>query len=68
MRRLVLHPTAELSDDVPIEQIRLPWNIRRALANAGLKTVGAVRKAADETLLRSRLNRGVVDFIRATLG
>ena len=68
MRRLVLHPTAELSDDVPIEQIRLPWNTRRTLTNAGLKTVGAVRKAADETLLGLKLNRGVVDFIRATLG
>jgi hypothetical protein len=68
MRTMLLHPSSEIPDDVPIEQIRLPWNIRRALANAGLKTVGAVRKAADETLLRSRLNRGVVDFIRATLG
>ena len=68
MRRPLLHPTPEIPDDVPIEQIRLPWNMRRTLAATGLKTVGAVRNAANETLLGSGLDRGVVDFIRATLG
>lgn len=68
MRRLVLHPTPELSDDTPVEQIRLPWNIRRTLADAELKTVGEVRTAASDTLLELKLNRGVLDFIRATLG
>jgi hypothetical protein len=68
MRTMLLYPTSEISDVVPIEQIRLPWNIRRTLAGAGLKTVGDVRKAANETLLRLRLNRGMVDYIRSTLG
>jgi len=64
VRWLVLHPTSELPDDTAIEQIRLPWFIRRTLADAGLKTVGNVRNAADETLLELKLNRGVVNFIR----
>ena len=68
MRTMLLHPSSAISDDVPIEQIRLPWNSRRTLSEAGLKTVGDVRKAANETLLRLRLNRGTVDYIRATLG
>jgi hypothetical protein len=68
MRTTLLHPSPEIPDDVPIEQIRLPWNIRRTLADAGLKTVGDVRKAADETLLGLKLNRGLVEIIRATLG
>ena len=68
MRRLVLHPTPVIPDGTPIEQIRLPWNIRRALADAGLKTVGDIRAAANETLLGLKLNRELVDFIRAALG
>ena len=68
MRRLVLHPTSELPGDTPVQEIRLPWSIRRTLADAGLKTVGDVRRATNETLLELKLNRGALDFIRATLG
>jgi hypothetical protein len=68
MRTVLLHPSSAISDDVPIEQIRLPWNMRRALSEAGLKTVGDVRKATIETMLRLRLRRGTADYIRATLG
>jgi len=68
MRRMLLHPTSELPDDTPVKQIRLPWAFRRTLSEAGLMTVGAVRKATDETLLELKLGRGVVDHIRATLG
>jgi hypothetical protein len=68
MRRMLLHPTSELPDDTPVEQIRLPWHIRRTLNCAGLITVGNVREAANETLLALKLNCGVVDYIRATLG
>lgn len=68
MRRLVLHPTSELSNDTPIELVRLPWNMRRTFADAGLKAVGDVRKATDETLLELKLNRGALNFIRTTLG
>jgi hypothetical protein len=69
MRRVLLHLTSELPEDTPVEQIRLPWHIRRRLADAGLKTVGNVREAANETLLSLKLGGpGVVDHIRATLG
>jgi hypothetical protein len=68
MRTMLLYPTSEIPDDAPIEQIRLPRNIRHTLTEAGLKTVGDVRKAANETLFGLKLNRGVVDYIRATLG
>ena len=68
MRRLVLHPTSELPSDTPVQEIRLPWNIRRTLTTAGLITVGNVRAAAKETLLRLKFGHGVVDHIRATLG
>ena len=65
MRRLVLHPTSELPGDTPVQEIRLPWSIRRHAA--GLIPVGDVREATTETLLGLRLNGGTVDFIRATL-
>jgi hypothetical protein len=68
MRPTLLHPSPEIPDDMPIEQVRLPWYIRRTLAATGLKTVGDVRKSTNELLLRSGLDRGVVDYIRATLG
>ena len=68
MRTMLLYPSSAISVDVPIEQIRLPWNIRRTLAATGLKTVGDVRKSTNELLLRSGLDRGIVDHIRATLG
>ena len=67
MRRLVLHPTSELPGDTPVQEIRLPWSIRRTLHAAGLMTVGDVREATTETLLGLKLNGGTVDFIRATL-
>jgi hypothetical protein len=68
MRNMLLYPSSSIPDDAPIEQIRLPWNIRRTLAGTGLKTVGDVRKSTNELLLRLGLDRGVVDHIRATLG
>ena len=58
MRRMLLHPTSGLPDDTPVEQIRLPWHIRRTLNGAGLITVGNVRKAATETLLRLKMGHG----------
>jgi hypothetical protein len=64
MRTALLHPTPELPGETPTQQIRLPWNIRRTLADAGLNTVGDVRTADETLLLELKLNRGVVDFIR----
>jgi hypothetical protein len=68
MRTILLHPSSAIADEVPVEQIRLPWHVRRTLSEAGLKTVGSVRKATTETLLGLGLSRGRVDYIRATLG
>ena len=49
--RRLIDPTPELPDDTPIENVQMPTRIRNALAAAGLKTVGDVRKTSDETLL-----------------
>ena len=68
MRTILLHPSCAISDDVPVEQIRLPWKTRQTLSVSGLKTVGDVRKATSETMLGIGLSRGRVDYIRATLG
>jgi hypothetical protein len=59
MRTMLLHPSSAISDDVPIEQIRLPWNIRHTLSEAGLRTVGDVRKTPIETMLRLRFTKSV---------
>ena len=64
MRTTLLHPSSETPDDMPIEQVRLPWNMRRTLAAMCLKTVGDVRKSTNELLLRSGLHRGIVDYAR----
>ena len=68
MGTMLLYPSSEIPDDAPIEQIRLPLNIRRTLAGTGLKTVGDVRKSTNELLHGLGLDHGVVDYIRATLG
>jgi hypothetical protein len=68
MRRLVLHPTPELPRNTPVEQVRFTWEMLRALTAAGLTTIGAVRDAADETLLGLKMTRGLAAYIRETLG
>jgi hypothetical protein len=64
----MLSPTPELPDDVPIALVRLPKSVRDALIGAGMKTVGDVRRAANETLQELHMNRGAVEFLRAMLG
>lgn len=68
MRTMLLYPTSEIPNDAPIEQIRLPLERTTHPRRRRAKTVGDVRKAANETLLRLRLNRGIVNYIRSTLG
>jgi hypothetical protein len=68
MRKLRHHPSPELPRDTPVEQVRFTWEMRRALTAAGLTTVGAVRDAADETLLGLKMTRGLAAYIRETLG
>jgi DNA-directed RNA polymerase alpha subunit len=66
---VVLHPTPELPDDTPIENVRFSTRIRNALNAAGIKTVGEVREASDATLLSLQdLGPGSVAHLRETLG
>jgi hypothetical protein len=67
MRRLMLHPTPELPDDTPIEQVRFTWAMRRELIAARLTTVGAVREASDESLQSLKITAGLAAYIRETL-
>jgi DNA-directed RNA polymerase alpha subunit len=62
-------PDPNLPDDVSIGQVRLPLGIKRALAAAGLKTVGDVRKTSDAMLLSiQNLGQKSVKRLRNELG
>jgi DNA-directed RNA polymerase alpha subunit len=64
-----LYPTPELPDDTPIDHVRFPTRIRKALNAAGIKTVGEIRKSSDKTLLSFQdLGQGSVTHPRETLG
>jgi DNA-directed RNA polymerase alpha subunit len=66
---MMLYPTAELSDDTPIDQVRLSTRIRNVLEATGLKTVGEIRETSDETLLSFQdLGPRSVAHLRETLG
>lgn len=65
---MLLDPTRELPNDTPIKQVRFTWTMRRALIDAGLTTVGAVRAAPDEVLLGLKITGGLAAHIRSTLG
>jgi len=45
-------PIPELPDDTPIESVKFPKRIRKALSVAGLKTIGEVREMSDGELLK----------------
>ena len=65
MEEIYFHPTPELPDDTPIEQIQLSARIRNALADTEFKTVGHIREASDEILLSFRnLDHGAVRYLR----
>ena len=65
----MLHPAPELPDDTLIENVRFVTRIRNALNAAGMKTIGEVREASDDTLLSlPDLGRGSVAHLRETLG
>jgi DNA-directed RNA polymerase alpha subunit len=67
--RKMRDPTPELPDNTPISDVELPARIRNALTAAGLKTVGEVREASDETLLSFQdMGTGSVARLRETLG
>ena len=64
-----IDPAPELPDDTPIDRVRLPTRIRTALNDAGVKTIGEIREATDDTLLGFK-NLGHVSlaYLRRTLG
>ena len=65
----MLDPTPELPDDTLINQVQFPTRILNVLAAAGLKTVGEVREASDETLVSlPNLGERSVSHLRETLG
>jgi Bacterial RNA polymerase, alpha chain C terminal domain len=58
-----------LPDDAPIDQVRLPTRIRRALALAGLNTVGDIRRTSDAVLLSlPNIGQSSVTHLRNELG
>ena len=65
----MVNPAAELPDETPIGNVRLSTRICNALTGAGLKTVGEIREASDDTLL-SVQDLGIVSVthLRETLG
>jgi DNA-directed RNA polymerase alpha subunit len=66
---VLLYPTPEIADDMPVEHIRFSTRIRKALEGAGIKTVGEVREAPDAMLLSlQNLGQGSVAHLRKTLG
>ena len=65
----LIDPALNLPDDTPIDRVRLPTRIHNVLAAAGLKTVGEVREASDETLLSfQNFGPDSVAHLRKTLG
>lgn len=50
-RTTLQDPTPELSDDTPLNTVKLPTRIRNALIGAGVKAVGEAREVSDATLL-----------------
>jgi DNA-directed RNA polymerase alpha subunit len=63
------NPDPNLPDDPSIDQVRFPLRIKWALAAAGLKTVGHVRKSSDAVLLSiQNLGQSSVTRVRNELG
>jgi DNA-directed RNA polymerase alpha subunit len=62
-------PCPELPDNISIEQIDLPSRIERVLLMEGLRTVGEVREASDDTLLSFQdFGPGSLSYIRNRFG
>jgi DNA-directed RNA polymerase alpha subunit len=62
-------PDPNLPDDISIGEVRLPPSIKRALAAAGLKTIGDVRKTSNAMLLSiQNLGQSSVTRLRNELG
>jgi DNA-directed RNA polymerase alpha subunit len=64
-----IDPAPELPDDTPINRVRLPTRIRTALNDAGVKTIGEIREATDDTLLGfQNLGHVSLSYLRRMFG
>ena len=64
-----LDPMPEMPDDTPVDRVRFPARIHKALEAGGFKTLGEIREASDEKLLNLQgLGAGSISDLRATLG
>jgi DNA-directed RNA polymerase alpha subunit len=65
----ILYPAPELPDSTSVDNVRFSTRIRKALTAAGLKTIGEIREASDESLLALQdLGKGSVAHLREKLG
>jgi len=66
---VMIDPSPELPDDMPIVSVELPPKVRRALTAAGLRTVGKIRETPDTEILRIQdLRESSLALLRKTLG
>ena len=61
-------PAPDLPDDTPVETVRFPTRIVNALTYAGVRTLGEIREASDETLASlPDMGPGSLKWLRETL-
>ena len=66
---LLIAPTPELPDEMPIEKLQLTTRVYRALSVEGIKTVGEIREKSDGYLLSfQNLGKRSIEHLRITLG
>jgi DNA-directed RNA polymerase alpha subunit len=69
MEQVMIDPSPELPDDMPIKTVELPTKVKDALVAAGLKTVGDIREKPDVEILEiENLGKSSLTFLRKTLG
>lgn len=59
---------SDLPDDTLLEMVRFPTRIRKAIAYAGVKTMGELRQMTDEALFSiPDLGKGSIKWLRRRL-
>jgi hypothetical protein len=62
---VMIDPSPELPDDMPIASVELPPKVQQALIAAGLRTVGKIRETSDTEILRIQdLGQSSLNFLR----
>ena len=65
----MLPPSLDLPDDTEINSVQLPVRIANSLNEAGMRTIGEIRRASDADLLSfQRLGPVGVAYLRKSLG